>query len=439
MLDLKTPIKTISRILPKYQKILEKMGIFTVEDFLFHLPFRYDDFSKITPISEEHLDQAITVEGKVIKTRINRIFKRRLTVIEVVVNDENGTALKAVWFNQPFILETLKEGMSVRLSGKLLMDGKKFSMNSPAWEKSSRDMTNTGRLIPVYPETTGITSKWIRWQIKMLLPQIKNIPDILPSEIRKKYNLHDIHTTLSQLHFPDSQEKLIRAQKRMAFQEMFLVQLKALEIKKNWDEKDSLNIKFDEKLIKSFVKKLPFKLTNAQRKASFEILKDLEKPQPMNRLLNGDVGSGKTIVAAIASLEVASAGHQVALMAPTEVLARQHFESFCEIFKDYDFNITLLTNSYKITRHSGLDPKSQKILKQVQDDKRSVLLKKIQTGKINIIIGTHALIQKDVKFKNLALVIIDEQHRFGVSQRAALQNETINIDDGNNKKIIPHL
>lgn len=412
MLDINTPIKSIPRISPKYQKTLEKMGVFTVQDFLLYLPFRYDDYRNITPPSKDLIGQVITVSGKVIKAKNNRIFRRKMTVTEIIIEDQNKNLLKAVWFNQPYILENFPINCEVRFSGKLGMDGKYFSMSNPAFEKSSRDATNTGRLVPIYSEKPGITSKWIRWQIKTLLPLAKNIPDILPSEIRKKYNLYDIYATLSQIHFPDDEEKLIRAQKRMAFQEMFLVQLKTLTIKKSLAEKKSSDIPFDEKLIKEFVKNLPFKLTNAQRKATFEILKDLEKPHPMNRLLNGDVGSGKTIVAAISALQTISTGYQVSIMAPTEVLARQHFESFCEIFREYNFNIALLTSSYKLFCQKN----KNKIIP------RNDLLEKIASGKINLVIGTHALIQKDVSFKNLALVIIDEQHRFGVMQRSALQN-----------------
>lgn len=455
MLDINTSLKSVPRITPKYIRVLEKLGLFTVKDLLLYLPFRYDDFSKTVSLSNDFVGQAITVEGKIIKAKNNHLFRRKMTITEIILEDQNEARLKAVWFNQPYILENFPVGSTARFSGKLGMSGpastrgdnrsstrggKYFSMSNPAFEKSTRDATNTGRLVPIYSETSGITSKWIRWQIKTLLPLAKNIPDILPIEIRKKYNLSDIYTTLSQIHFPDDMEKLIRAQKRMAFQEMFLVQIRTLEVRKNWEEKDSNKIEFDEKLIKKFVKNLPFKLTNAQRKASFEILKDLEKPRPMNRLLNGDVGSGKTIVAAISALQTFSAGYQIAIMAPTEVLARQHFLSFSEIFKDYDFNIALLTSSYKLTNcHPELVSGSKiKMLKQVQHGKREDLLNKIKTGKINLVIGTHALIQKDVKFKNLALVIIDEQHRFGVNQRATLQSETMNINDGI-KKAMPHL
>ncbi len=457
MLDINTSLKSVPRITPKYIRVMEKLGLFTIKDLLFYLPFRYDDFSKIVPLSNDFVGQAITVEGKITKAKNNRLFRRKMTITEIILEDENENLLKAVWFNQPYILENFPVGSTARFSGKLGMSGpastrgdnrsstrldsarqarggKYFSMSNPAFEKSTRDTTNTGRLVPIYSETSGITSKWIRWQIKTLLPLAKNIPDILPEEIRKKYSLPDIYTTLLQIHFPDDMEKLLRAQKRMAFQEMFLVQIRTLEIRKNWEEKDSNKIEFNEKLIKKFTLELPFKLTDAQRKATFEILKDLEKPRPMNRLLNGDVGSGKTIVAAISALQTISAGYQTALMAPTEVLARQHFESFCEIFKDYNINIALLTSSYKLISSKDTEcPIGHSVSKD-----RGELLKEISDGKINLVIGTHALIQKDVKFKNLALVIIDEQHRFGVAQRATLQSETMNLDDGN-KKAIPHL
>lgn len=424
MIQLDTPLRSIPRITPKYAKVLARLGLETVQDFLLYFPFRYDDFSKTVKLSLESVGETITVEGIVMKAKNNRIFAKKMTVTEAVIVDSDSTPLKIAWFNQPYILESLGIGSYIRVSGKLAKTGKFFSMSSPAWEKASRDMTNTGRLIPVYPETAGITSRWIRWQIKPLLTLAKNIPDILPQKTKKKFNLFDIHMAIIQIHFPDSPEKLVVAQKRMAFEEMLLVQLKALQVKKDWENKNSIDIKFDEKLIKDFVGKLPFGLTDAQRKASFEILKDLEKPKPMNRLLNGDVGSGKTIVASIASLQAASAGYQVALMAPTEVLAKQHFESFLELFAGSGHKIGLLTNSY----HCGGKTKVQK----------SELLKAVRSGEIDILIGTHALIQKSVKFKNLALVIIDEQHRFGVAQRATLQQDTMDLKDGKNSAI-PHL
>ncbi|MFA6383130.1 MAG: ATP-dependent DNA helicase RecG [Parcubacteria group bacterium] len=424
MITPETLLAKIPRVTPKYLGLLEKVGIISVRDFLLYFPFRYDDFSQIVQISEEYIGQTVTIKGIVKKTKLARIFRRKMTITEVVIQDEFNTPLKAIWFNQHFILDTLKEGVLVRLSGKLELKGKFFTMTNPAWEKSSREATNTGILVPVYNETRGLTSKWIRWQLKPLLPLAKQVEDPIPFEIRKRLNLYDIQTALQQIHFPQNPEELLRAQKRFAFEEMFLVQLKTLQVKHAWEKNNSLEILFDEKLIKKFVSVLPFKLTDAQRKSTFEILKDLEKPKPMNRLLNGDVGSGKTVVAAIASLQAISADFQVAIMAPTEVLAKQHFESFCKLFENYQINIALLTNSYKLLDDNRVS--------------RTNLLDKIETGKIDLVIGTHALIQRDVRFKNLALVIIDEQHRFGVAQRAALQQETMSIKDGV-QKTIPHL
>ncbi len=411
-------------ITPKYAKALEKLGLFTVQDFLTYLPFRYDDFSKIVPLSEEYVGKVVTVCVKVNNAKLNRIFKRKLTITEIICEDENGTLLKATWFNQPFIIENLPKDSSVRLSGKLELKGKYFTISSPAWEKSSREETNTGRLVPIYSETPGITSKWIRWQMKNMLETGKQIPDYLPIELRKKLHLYSFFFALKQLHFPENAEKLLIAKKTFAFREMFLLQLKSLQIKNNREMEHAKSFASDKNLIENFIGNLPFQLTGAQDKAIKEILSDLKKTNPMNRLLNGDVGSGKTIVAAVSALEIISKKHQVAILAPTEILAKQHFSGFCELFKNYNFNIALFTGSYKIINSQNID--------------RKTMLEKIHSGKIDLLIGTHAIIQKNINFKNLSLAIIDEQHRFGVEQRATLLQEANNLKDGDNKNI-PHL
>jgi ATP-dependent DNA helicase RecG len=417
-------LKKIPGITPKYTKALEKLGLFTVQDFLTYFPFRYDDFSKIVPLSEEYIGKVITVCAKVNSAKLNRIFKRKLTIAEIICEDENGTLLKVTWFNQPFIIENLPKDSSVRLSGKLELTGKYFTLSSPAWEKSSREETNTGRLVPVYSETPGITSKWIRWQMKNMLEAGKSIPDYLPEELRKKLHLYSFFSALRQLHFPENAEKLLIAKKTFAFREMFLLQLKSLQIKNNRKIEQATSFMPNKNLIENFINNLPFQLTNAQHKATKEILSDLKKTSPMNRLLNGDVGSGKTIVAAISVLEIISQKHQVAILAPTEVLAKQHFSSFYELFKNYKFNIALFTGSYKTVNSQNID--------------RKTMLEKIHSGKIDLLIGTHAIIQKNVKFKKLSLAIIDEQHRFGVEQRATLLQEANNLSDGYAKNI-PHL
>ena len=423
-----TPLKNIPLIQAKYLKPLEKLGLKNVRDFLFYFPFRYQDFSQIVEISPEHINRTITVEGKIIKTKINRIFKRRMSVQEIVIEGKNEKTLKAVWFNQPFILETLKEGTRVRLSGKLELKGRTLTLTSPQWEKASREATNTARLVPVYSETRGITSKWIRWQIQNIFKKNTSTLQVVPESITKKFNLFSVSRALREIHFPKSQNALLVAQKTFAFQDMFLAQVNALKIEEEWKKQKAIAFEPEKEMIEKFKASLPFELTKAQKKSAQEILFDIEKEKPMNRLLNGDVGSGKTVVASIAALEVAQNKYQMALMAPTEVLARQHFESFLELFKDYTFNIGLLSNSYKIEARRG---------EQTQNDRKK-MLKKISKGEIDIVIGTHAIIQKDVHFKKLALIVIDEQHRFGVAQRATLQNQVLETKDGS-AKTIPHL
>jgi len=436
MIRIDTQLKSISRILPKYAKLFEKIGLFTVRDLLFYFPFRYDDYSNIAAADEHHVGEIITAIVRIESIKTIRTWKKKMTVTEAVANGENDAKIKLIWFRQPHLEQMMRPGMTFRISGKLLTEGKNFQMTQPAWERSEREETNTGRLVPVYPETQGLTSKYLRWQIKTFLPLAKSIPDPIEKNILSKYHLPGITNTLSEIHFPTSQENLVRAQKRISYQEMLLVQLKSQWIKKQWEQNSSVQINFDKNMIKNFVSDLPFKLTGAQRKSSFEILRDLEKTRPMNRLLNGDVGSGKTVVAAISAFQAISAGFQTAIMAPTEVLSRQHFFSLLKLFKNYNLEIGLMTSAYKMTSvKNSIGGISENQTKRIE---RNNMLSEIQSGKINLLVGTHALIQKDVRFKNLALVIIDEQHRFGVAQRAALQQEAMSIHDGR-KKTTPHL
>ncbi len=440
MITLETEIKNIPRVTPKYAKALKKLGIATVKDLLFHFPFRYDDYSLISPISQISLNQIVTIEGKIIESKTVRTWKRKMLVTEIVLQDESGK-IRAVWFNQPYLIDQLTEGKKIRISGKVAGDSGGLCFSNPAWEFANRVPTNTGRLVPVYQETEGVTSRWLRWQIQNLLKIKLSFIDPIPPITLKRLNLPPLQKAIRWIHFPDTMNHALVAQKRFAFEEMFLVQLKSLQIRSIWQKEQAVKIKFDEKLIKKFVSQLPFKLTNAQRKSAFEILKDLEKSRPMNRLLNGDVGSGKTVVAAIASLQAINAGYQTAIMAPTEVLARQHFESFCKMFDSYRINIALLTNSYKL---AVCHPEPAEGSNKIKLDSstplrfaRNDIIKKIKFGKINLIIGTHALIQEDIRFKNLALIIVDEQHRFGVAQRAYLQQKAGGINDGIKDKI-PH-
>ncbi len=429
----KIKIDSIPRINQKYGEILKKINVFTVRDLLFHFPFRYEDYSERIEIDSLIGGQTATVMGEVSKSKLVRTWKKKMMITECYVSDETGS-VRAVWFNQPYVSDSLTVGKGVRLSGKVLEDKNGFYFSNPAWELSSREPTNTGRLVPIYSETEGLTSKWIRWQMQNIFKLKLEIQDPIPTGILEELHLPSIKTALQYIHFPQSENQYLLAQKRFAFQNMLTIQLASLKVKMNWEKESSVAIPFNEKIIQKFTTALPFTLTNAQRKASFEILKDLEKTRPMNRLLNGDVGSGKTIVAALASLQASQAKFQTAIMAPTEVLARQHFENISKLFESYNISVGLLTNAYQ--EISNL--KSMGDEKISKNKNRENFLEKIRTDKIDILIGTHALIQKDIKFKNLALVVIDEQHRFGVSQRAFLQQKIETINDGLPGKI-PHL
>ena len=411
-MNLSTPIEEISRIGPVYQKRLKKLGIKTTGDLLFHFPHRYKDFSNLKPISEVKLGETVSVRGKILELKNTRTWKKRMILTQAVVQDNSG-AIKVIWFNQPYLINVLKEGDFVCLAGKISLGEGGAYLSSPAYEKiyltpgvkqstPGVDLTHTGRLVPVYPETEGLSSRWLRFIIKPILTNLKKeILDSLPEKIRLKYQLLPLEIAIWQIHFPDSLKLAKLAQERFAFENLFLIELLVLKERQKLQREKARIIPLNLELVKGFVKKLPFKLTDAQKRTSWQILKDLEKPRPMNRLLEGDVGSGKTVVAALAALNVAKAGFQVAILAPTEILAKQHFQEFSKLLKSFNLKIGLLTSK-----------------------------RKTKEKEAQILIGTHALIQEKVKFDDLAFVIVDEQHRFGVEQRAHLCRQ---------KDFIPHL
>ena len=426
-MNLSTPIEKIPRVGPQYQKKLKRLGIKKIGDLLFHFPHRYEDFSNLIPISEVKVGETVCVQGKITEIKNIRTWQKKMMITNAIIEDSSG-AIKVVWFNQSYLTETLKPGTLVCLAGKVTLGKKSYAgtyLSSPAYEKISglerKTLIHTGGLIPVYPETEGLSSRWLRYILRPLLAQIKKtIKDPLPEIIIGENSLLPLNRALWQIHFPDSKELAEKARKRFSFQELFLIQLNVLREKMKLKKEKAIPIPFNLKIVKSFVDSLPFKLTNAQRKSTWQILKDIEKPRPMNRLLEGDVGSGKTIVATVAALNVTKAGYQTAFMAPTEILAKQHFKNLKKVLKNFKLKVGLLT--------------SQDCKISTKKVSKKEFLEKIKKGKIDIVIGTHALIQENVKFEKLALVILDEQHRFGVEQRAHLcQNAS------SQKRIIPHL
>lgn len=420
MLKPNSNFEEIPTIGPTIASRLKSLGLKKVWDLLFYFPYRYDDFSVISKISAIKPEEVYTIQGKIQLIKSRRSWKRRrMTITESLVKDETGT-IKVIWFNQPYLDKIIQPGDEIILSGKVKMDELTPEFISPSFEKLKKDQTHTGRIVPVYPLTSGLTQRQIRFYIKTALTLAKEIKETLPSEIIKKYDLMPLAKAVAQIHFPKTMAQAEKAAERLKFGELFLIQIQALQNKRFIKETKSPRIKIEEKIIGEFKNSLPFELTQAQLISADEILKDLARGNPMNRLLEGDVGSGKTVVAVLALLNTVSQGFQGAMMAPTEILARQHYEKVSELIRPFGQKTLLLTRSLAKIEDREIDKKSA--------------LKKIASGEAKIIVGTHAIIQEAVCFNNLALVIVDEQHRFGVAQRKALRDKS-----SEKNKLTPHL
>jgi ATP-dependent DNA helicase RecG len=396
------------RLYKMYAKRLANLGIIKFEDFLYHFPFRYDNFSLISKISAVQEGEIVTVKGKVVEIK-NEYTRRAKKIQRAKVSDETGV-IDVIWFNQPFLIKSIHVGDVIYLSGKVERNiGSKLIFQSPEFEiELNKDYQNihTGRLVPIYPVTYGISSKWFRRQTyKILSDNIEGIKDFLPERIIKENNFLDLKKSLWQLHFPDNFEQVERAKERLSFDELFLMQISAIKRRSEWEETVSGNAfeveKFKEK-IDDFIKSLPFELTNAQKRSVEEIIADLKLEKPMNRLLEGDVGSGKTVVSVIAMYIAYLNGYQSVLMAPTEILAMQHFTTVNNLLSSFGVKMKLVTSNTKDKKNQKLDANNQ-----LPD----------------VIIGTHAILSSKINFEKLGLVIIDEQQRFGVEQRALIRTK----------------
>jgi ATP-dependent DNA helicase RecG len=408
---LSAPIATVRGIGEWHRRRLGALGIQTVWDLLRHFPSRYDDFSNIKTIAELKIGELATIAATVKKISVRRTWKRHMLLTEALLEDGTG-AIRAVWFNQPYLRKNIPQGSRVSVAGKLVKDEHGLYLSNPAYEVVGRGVAprHTAGLVPVYPETRGITSRMLRAWIQPLLPHATKLPDPLPADLRARNRLPDFSTALRDIHFPPSVERARAARRRFAFEEIFLSQLLFQKIKAAMQTLRAPAIPADIPLIKKFVASLPFPLTDAQRRSAWEILQDTAKPYPMNRLLNGDVGSGKTIVGAIAALNAAAAGYQVAILAPTEILARQHFKKISELFATFPIKTALLVSGEARTSTEGF----------AGSVRPETLRQELAGGNPIVAIGTHAILEKNVRFGKLGLVVVDEQHRFGVEQRAAL-------------------
>jgi len=416
-MDLDTPLEQALSTKREYIRALSDMNIRTVEDLLLYFPRTYEDLSQSKTLLEVKDGEKVSMRGMFYGMKNVPLRNRRTSLIKAMFYDSYGNGAEVVWFNQPFVKRMVPMETEVVISGKVQFNFGKYTIQNPRVELAGEVQIHTAGMVPVYPQHEVITSKWLREKIHPLLSYADRFEEILPPEIVAEENLMPKSEAIKEIHFPTSQKQLERARDRLAYEELFLLQLHAVQRKQEWKNsrsKDSLirEVKMDVEFVKNFFSTLPFTPTGAQKVAIYEILSDFEKPFPMIRLLEGDVGSGKTVVAAIALLNAVIHGYQAVIMAPTEVLARQHMNSISQFINRYEarfphekaINIQLLIGSLK--------PKEKQL---IQDS--------INNGQVDIIIGTHALIQESVRFPRLGFVVIDEQHRFGVKQREVLMKQ----------------
>jgi ATP-dependent DNA helicase RecG len=398
---LNTPVRFLKKVGPKYEKLLEKLELKTVGDLLYHIPFRYDDYSHKVKIKDATVGEVVSVTGFLGKvTNIATPFGKKLTLTKIV--DETGT-LNLVWFNQHYLKTSLNENKTYTISGKIALYKNKKCVFSPEFEEGEGGLS-TGRLVGIYPETAGISSKWLRSRNNDIVDSLKNdaIKEFLPVELLSENNFPEINAGFKKIHFPLTLAEAENAKERFAFEEVFLELLKVEKRKQEWKkEKNGCKILYQpyKKNIDALIKSLPFKLTESQQTALNSIISNLQEETPMNRLLEGDVGSGKTVVSLIVSYLCYLNGYRSILMAPTEILAAQHFDTFSKLL------------------NQNFEP-DIKIVQKTSYNNSDI------SQNFDIAIGTHALIYAETTIEKIGLVIIDEQHRFGVEQRSQLINMT---------------
>ncbi|MGM0410643.1 MAG: ATP-dependent DNA helicase RecG [Bacillota bacterium] len=406
-------VQFVKGVGPKGAELLANLDLYTVNELLNFFPRDYEDRSKLTRIANARAGESVTIKAQVQKIK-NIKVRKGLSIFKVFFSDNSGS-LSVIWYNQDYLRNIFKKGKVFFIHGEIDNESwrkyRKKEINNAVYEKANKEeLIHTNRVVPIYHLTNGLSQKRIR---KIIFHALKDyavhLDDLLPNYIKNKYNFISYAESLWGLHFPESRKHYIKAYKRLAFEEFFLLQLQILEHKKGEISKNGIKHKESEKNINDFIASLPFDLTSAQKKVWQEIKKDMESFKAMQRLLQGDVGSGKTVVAALSLIEAVSNGYQGVFMAPTEILAEQHFLRLKEIFSEFDFNILLLSGS-------------------LTEKKRAENLKKIKENKADIIVGTHALFQEDIEYAKLSLIIIDEQHRFGVEQRYKMKEKGENPD-----------
>ena len=407
MLDLNKDVKYVKTVGPSRVKLLNKLKIYTLKDLIEYYPRDYEDRSKPKNLYECTDGEEVLIEAMP-TGRISEMHKGRMTISRLIVKDQTGTCY-ITWFNQGYLRDKFQPGRMYRFFGKISNKSGRLEMNSPVYDEIDQSK-NTGKIIPIYPLTYELKQTTLRRIIENGLLEVKGqLPETLPEYILKENNLWDINNTIERIHFPVEFSDFNKARERLVFEELLTTQLALLKLKNNY-EHETDGIQFSKDVYMSdVINILPFKLTKAQLRVLEEIDRDMESNKPMNRLLQGDVGSGKTVVAMIAAYKSVKSGYQATIMAPTAILASQHLESFQGILEELGIRTELLISS-------------------VTKKKKTEILEKLQNGEIDILIGTHAILEENVVFKNLGLVVTDEQHRFGVKQRGTIASKGQNPD-----------
>jgi len=418
-----SPITVIKGISSSLATKFNKLGVNTVRDLLYFFPHRHLDYSQRKSISQLTEGEEQTVIANIWQAQEIRLGGRRST--EAIVGDETGN-VRVVWFNNPYLAKKLPTNAQMVISGRVSLFGGRHVFESPEWELvEDKELIHTGRLVPLYPLTQGLRPRQVRKLMKEVVDQwVWQMEDFLPCEIKKSCDLLELPQAISQAHYPEDEAVKAQARVRLAFDELFLLQVGVLSRKRNWQESQPGNqFSAQTPMLETFLHSLPFELTPAQQKVLNELLADLGKPTPMCRLLQGEVGSGKTVVATAALLVAAANDYQGAFMAPTEILAEQHFATICELLSRAGHEED---GEGYLRSYSGLLSHPLTVALLIGDIKqvgKQELQQRILDGDIDIVIGTHALIQKEVEFRRLGVAVVDEQHRFGVTQRSALRQK----------------
>ena len=408
-IDLNKEVQFVKGVGPNRVKLLNKLNIYTLKDLITYFPRNHEDRSIAKKISECVDGETVLIKATAL-TKITEIRARRLSIYRLVVNDESSSCI-ITWFNQKYLKDKFKVGETYTFFGKIENKGGTFEMKSPVFDEEGVDK-NTGKIVPIYPLTSRLSQNVLRKIIESGIDEVYGyLEENIPDYILQKYRLLGINDAYKNIHFPSSNSDFIRAKNRLVFEELLALQLALFRLKEGqkYDEK---GIKFDSNIkMQDVIETLPFTLTNAQKRVLNEIDKDMEKDTAMNRLLQGDVGSGKTVVSIVAAYKAVKSGYQAAIMAPTAILADQHLKNFTKMLEPFGIKCELLVSS-------------------VTKKNKELILERLKNGEIDILIGTHALLEDNVVFKNLGLVVTDEQHRFGVKQRATI------VAKGNNPDVI---